>query len=217
MATRATESQLKVKRIVEECAKLYDRNLCERHVLFGPTDGTRPYETYFPADCFFHLCGIRYKNKAQRVSAKKFFDLALQGKIDPKLFEAKYTKYTEAKLSILYQLVRIDSTGAKIAPMPLVRYGATKAEILIFNMDFAMGFRIDRSGKTKSLIPCTALYDRVPKQTDEKNIGFVLKTDRNEMYYRHRIKPKGEMTEQQESNMRRVTSKYHGDFWTFTR
>lgn len=66
MANRATGFQKDVKRIVEECALIYANNLLNRYVLFGPTDATRPYEVYFPADCFFHLCGIEYKDRAYR-------------------------------------------------------------------------------------------------------------------------------------------------------
>lgn len=207
MAGRAGESQLNVKRIVEECAKIYADNLLDRHVLFGPTDGSRPFETFFPADCYFHLCGLEYRDKRQKVSAKKFFQLAVEGRINPALFAPKYKSYTMQKLSVLYKLVRIDARGIRIAPMPLVRYGRTKADILIYDNEMAMGFRMDFAG-SRSLIPCTALFDRVPKQHDEKNIGLVFKTKPNEYQYSYRLRPKGELSEIQRSNARRVTSKY---------
>lgn len=207
MAGKARAGQRDIKRIIEECAKIYQSNLLDRHVLFGPTDGTHPYETYFPADCYFHLCGLEYKDKHQKVSARKFFQLAVDGRIDPTLFAPKYSKYTMQKLSVLYKLVRIDQRGIRFAPMPLVRYGKTKADILIYDNEMAMGFRMDLSG-SRALIPCTALYDQVPRQHDEKNIGLVLKTDPQNYEYTHRIRPKGSLTESQRSNARRVTSKY---------
>ena len=210
MANRATGFQKDVKRIVEECALIYANNLLNRYVLFGPTDATRPYEVYFPADCFFHLCGIEYKDSRQRVSAAKFFDLACQGRIDANLFKPKYNKRTNDKLSILYSLVRIDATATKIAPLPLVRYGRTNADYIIFNNNsVVMAVRMDHSG-SNSLIPCSALKDDVPKQTEEKNVGLVLKTEQSYKKYSIVIKPKNGFNDRQESNRRKVLSKYHG-------
>lgn len=38
--------QQDVKHIIEECAGNYEKNLLNRYVLFGPTDGSHPYETF---------------------------------------------------------------------------------------------------------------------------------------------------------------------------
>jgi hypothetical protein len=189
---------------------VYSENLLDRHVLFGPTDGTRPFETFYPADCFFHLCGLVYNDPHQRVSAKKFLQLAVEGRINEKLFAPKYSSQTMRKLSVLYRLVRIDARGIRIAPMPLIRYGRTKADFLVYDAQMAMGFRMDRGG-SNSLIPCTALCDQVPKQHDEKNIGFVFKTEKGSLDYTIRFRPKGDVSDTQQSNIRRVASKYSGE------
>lgn len=215
MANRTTEFQKDVKRVIEECALIYKNNLLNRYILFGPTDATRPYEVFFPADCFFHLCGIEYKDSRQRVSAAKFLDLACQGRIDANLFKPKYTKRTNDKLSILYSLVRIDATATKIAPLPLVRYGKTNADYIIYNNNaVVMAVRLDRGG-SNALVPCSALKDNVPKQTEEKNIGFVLKTEPSEKRYTIIVRPKKGFSEPQRSNKRKVLSKYRGPCMTW--
>lgn len=72
-----------------------------------------------------------------------------------------------------------------------------------------MAVRMDRSG-SNSLIPCSALKDDVPKQTEEKNVGLVLKTEQSDKKYSIVIKPKNGFNDRQESNRRKVLSKYHG-------
>ncbi|MEE8724999.1 MAG: PBECR4 domain-containing protein [Bifidobacterium crudilactis] len=202
---------LEVKRIIESSAREFNRNLLNRHVLFGPTDGTKPFETYYPDDCFFHLCGLRYKSARQKVSAKKFFQLAVDGRIDADLFAEKYSVYTVEKLLILPSLMRIDTFAAKLSPFPLVRYGKTKAEILVFNNSAVLGYRFDYS-IAKAYIPCTALKDQVPKMHDEKNIGFVLKSNSEDTKYSILSKPKKTLSPDQKRNCRKTMSHYTGSF-----
>ena len=206
----ARSSQLNIKHSVEHAAEQFEQNLLERHVLFCPTDGSRPYETYFPPECFFHLCGIQYKNRRQRVSAKKFFQLALDRRIDADLFAPKYSTYTAQKLQILPRLVRIDTYAAKMAPMPMVHFGNTRADLILYNQDVILGLRIT-SATGMVLTPCTALCDRLGHQHDEKNIGFVLKTEPREKTYTIDSKPKGELTDDQHSRRRKSLSKYAGE------
>lgn len=216
--TNPQQRQQDVKRIIEECAGNYEKNLLNRYVLFGPTDGSHPYETFFPSECFFHLCGLEYKNKRQKVSAKKFFELALEHRIDAGLFTPKYSRYTALKLSILPRLVRIDGYASKfVFPFPSLIFGKTKAEFAVYNGDVIMGFRMDYA-KSKAYVPCTALCKRMPKLHDEKNIGFVKKTRPQTVQstyqgrpsYIFRSKPKGLLNAQQQSYIRKSESKYHG-------
>ncbi|BDR52392.1 hypothetical protein KIM372_02990 [Bombiscardovia nodaiensis] len=209
MVAQVKKAQRDMKHLIEENAQLFKENLCNRYVLFGPTDGSHPYETYFPADCYFHLCGIQYKNPRQRVSAKKFFQLAVDGRIDPALFSEKYSVYTRQKLGILSRLVRIDGFAAKIAPMPTVHFGRTTADLLVYNQDAIMGFRMNYQGP-KAYTPCTALRDHLPKQREEKNIGFVLKTQAESRDYSIQMKPKQQMSAERASKMRVSLSLYQG-------
>lgn len=201
--------QQQMKHRIEECALQYKQNLLNRYVLFGPTDGTAPYETFFPQECFFHLCGIEYKNPRQRVSTKKFFDLAIEKRIDPDLFAPKYSRFTVRKLEVLPKIVRIDGYAAKFARMPLVHFGKTQADFIVFNGDTILGFRAERQ-QPHHLVPTTVLVDNIQKLGDEKNVGFVLKSEPFQASYSYRTKPKGEITDQRHSMIKRSLSRYAG-------
>ena len=184
--------------------------ICSNDIYCSAQQMDHDHMRHIPPRVLFPLVWHSIQESKTAGLCEEVFQLALDRRIDADLFAPKYSTYTAQKLQILPRLVRIDTYAAKMAPMPMVHFGNTRADLILYNQAVILGLRIT-SATCMVLTPCTALCDRLGHQHDEKNIGFVLKTEPREKTYTIDSKPKGELTDDQHSRRRKSLSKYAGE------
>lgn len=133
---------------IQECAAVYRSNLLDRHVLFIPADGSEPFDCMFRAENFMHLCKVSYGNHSKTM----FFETAADGGLDPGLLRAINERQTNAKLSQLPVLCRIDAKANAAVRDPVDHQG-TFADLFCSNSMACIGFKL--LGDT--YVPKTAL------------------------------------------------------------
>lgn len=158
---------LETIRTIHECAPIYRDRLLERHVLFIPSGGEAPLETFYAADNFMHLCGLNYPG----MSAREFWDRAISGRL-PSNGIRRNNGGTVAKGRVLPTLVRIDAKAIMMVRNPRLP-GNTKADAICANLPCVLGYT-NRGG---ILRPCTALEMPSERLSDVKNIIMVVKTE----------------------------------------
>ena len=159
--------------IVYAAAKVYKEELCGRRVLFIPNDRTTPFEVFFGADNFMHLCGMKYPVTSKR----DFLDIAVNESIDATRLEYTYDHCTDLKISVLGLLVRLDSKASMFERHPSLP-GETKADCVAINMNAVMGFIEHRT----RMVPDTAL-NLERRWTNAHKVLAIVKTERNSSTY----------------------------------
>lgn len=106
----------KAIKIITTCAKIYDKELCNRCLLFVCADKHKNVsymEFTFKERNFLHLTGVCLVNKTKtetgnfsadekiNISAVEFYEKCLSGKLSPKDFEFSEEGTTQLKLDVL--------------------------------------------------------------------------------------------------------------------
>lgn len=120
---------------IQTCAELYRDSLLDRHVLFIPADGSAPFDCFFQADNFMHLCGVAYPG----CTKARFFQLAVDHHLDIRALRPTHGRLTRAKLDRLPTLCRIDAKANAAVLDPRDHQG-TRADLFCSNMDACIGF-----------------------------------------------------------------------------
>lgn len=100
-------------RIIVDCAKIYDAELCNQNVLFlfGTENKPMCAEAKFDRQHFLHLTGVR---KSRDITAQQFYERALNGRLGEKMFSIPGDGTVELKLSVLAGLCRIHKNARMI-------------------------------------------------------------------------------------------------------
>ena len=100
-------------RVITDCAKIYDEELCGQNVLFLFGSASAPVcaEAKFNRQHFLHLTGVI---KTQRITAQQFYNRALTGHLGENVFSIPSDGTVELKLSVLPGLCRIHKTARMI-------------------------------------------------------------------------------------------------------
>lgn len=152
-------------RIVITCAKIYEEELCGKHVLFiYQSKAKLDYiETRFMKQNFLHLTGVKYSN-----NSKNFFRECRESKLVANSIALDSNGTTELKLRILPQIVRINRSARMIGD-----YNNSKAllvtEKLVGGVCGCIGFV--RDGHI--FVPNTALNEDI-RDISRNNCSRIL-------------------------------------------
>ena len=142
-------------RIITDCAKIYDKELCNQNVLFlfGTTNTPMCAEAKFDKQHFLHLTGVR---KSRDITAQQFYERALTGRLGEKMFSIPSDGTVDLKLSVLAGLCRIHKNARMIGD-----YNNSKSllitEKLVGGSNSCLGFIREDS----FYIPNTALKEDI--------------------------------------------------------
>lgn len=172
----------KAIKIITEAAKIYNENLENRNLLFifGTEKSPEFFEASFLPRNFLHLTGVKIFEE-RIFGSVDFYERCLRGKLSPSDFSFADNGTTDMKLSILTQLMKIQ-TCAKMVGL----YDHTKSvlytEKIAGNIYAYMGFIKEND----YYIPNTALREDIRDISirPQKRVLAIFKKNISEKFYR---------------------------------
>lgn len=168
-------------KIIIECAKLYEENLLDKHLLIvhgNDIDHIHSFQVLFGAEHFLHLTGIQCSS---RIPATRFFKLALNSKLPLAQLSLKSNGTTELKLGILKRTMSIHKQAKMVGD-----YSHTKAalytEKLAGTTAMSLGFIRDTD---ELYVPNTVLREDIRDITlkpQSRILAMYPKKDTDEFY-----------------------------------
>lgn len=147
----------KAIKIITDCAKIYNENLENKNLLFifGTEKSPEYFEASFLPRNFLHLTGVKILED-RIFGSVDFYERCLRGKLSPSDFSFAQDGTTEMKLSILPQLMKIQ-TCAKMVGVYDYTKSVLYTEKLAGNIYACMGFIKENN----YYIPNTALREDI--------------------------------------------------------
>lgn len=144
-------------KIISDCAKLYDKNLCDKNLLIihGVANSPQYIEIVAQSQNFAHLTGVELSN----ISPESFYSKAYNHKLTPNDFEFKKDGTTELKLTILHGAMKIAKTAKMIGDF---RGNRPKLQTnkLAGTTNFSVGFVLDNKSN-QFFVPNTILKGNI--------------------------------------------------------
>ncbi len=168
-------------KIITECAKIYNENLENKNLLFifGMESSPEFFEASFLPRNFLHLTGVKIID-GRIFGSVDFYGRCLRGRLSPYDFSFADNGTTEMKLSILPQLMKIQTCAKMISV-----YDYTKSvlytEKLVGNIRACMGFIREND----YYIPNTALSEDIRDVSvrPQKRVLAIFKKDIPQKFY----------------------------------
>ena len=129
-------------KIIRECAFEYESNLVNRNILFvfGAVNSLEFFDVLCLSHNFMHLTGII---AAGSLNSINFYNMTLDGRLAPELFELNKDGTTEMKLSVLRHAMNIHKNAKMVGD-----YNASKimlnTEKIIGNVTASLGFVLSK-------------------------------------------------------------------------
>ena len=144
-------------KIITESAKIYKENLENKNLLFffGSEKSPEFFEASFLPRNFLHLTGVKTVEK-RILGSVDFYEKCLKGKLSPSDFSFAENGTTDMKLSILPQLMKIQ-TCAKMVGVYDYKKSVLYTEKIAGNIYACMGFIKEND----YYIPNTALREDI--------------------------------------------------------
>lgn len=165
-----------------ECAKIYDKNLKGKNLMFifeNKLNKKLDYiETQFLANNFMHLTGINTKNAKSSI---EFYRLCLNNKLSYKEIIEKQNGTTKLKLEVLPQMLNIGKNARMVAD-----YNGSKVNLftekVIGNIRCSIGFINVRGYYLPNTIIKEDIRQISQKETINRVIAILEKTTNKKQY-----------------------------------